>query len=349
MKKRNGIVLLLCALLAVFMMTGCKSEAVKNAESLIEAIGTVDLDSEGRIKAAEAVVAALSEKDLKHLDGADKVEKARADYNELVDNKKITEVEDIISSIGKVTLDSEKAIEKAKNAYDKLEDRLKEKVSNRDLIAKAEDEYLNAQAAVIEDAIRAIGKVTLDSQKAIDKAKQVYESYPEEVQKRVSNYDDIRKTENSLASLQSQERVAKVQEMIDKIGPGASLEDEELILAAEKAMEALSTTEKQRLRNREWISNAKHDLKTLKAQVLTYAQNALSTEFKHDYDAFQNTDFYYPKGWSWYGEYWAADQRCFILPYIGVKNNRVYLRTVYNYTADDWIFWTKVTVVAGGE
>ena len=53
------------------------------------------------------------------------------------------------------------------------------------------------------------------------------------------------------------------------------------------------------------------------------------------------------KIWSWYSDVWAADQRCFVLPYIGINSSkRVWMRTVYNYTSGDWIFWTKVTVVA---
>ena len=39
------------------------------------------------------------------------------------------------------------------------------------------------------------------------------------------------------------------------------------------------------------------------------------------------------------------DIRSYIVPYIGVQNNNVWICIRYNYTADDWVFWEKLTIV----
>ena len=57
----------ICALLLCFVMAltlvGCKSKAVRETEKLINAIGTVTVESEEAVKAAEAAYEALSEED----------------------------------------------------------------------------------------------------------------------------------------------------------------------------------------------------------------------------------------------------------------------------------------------
>ena len=63
MKKLTA---LLMAVILVFSLTACgaqKSEAVKNTESLIKAIGTVTAESGEAITAAEAAYAALTEEE----------------------------------------------------------------------------------------------------------------------------------------------------------------------------------------------------------------------------------------------------------------------------------------------
>ena len=70
-----------------------------------------------------------------------------------------------------------------------------------------------------------------------------------------------------------------------------------------------------------------------------------------DEDKVRHLKFYYPKAWRFnsYGN-WIADTRCFILPYIGMDDNgNIWMRVVYNFTDDDWVFFKKITVAADDE
>ncbi|MDQ9890852.1 hypothetical protein RFZ55_00595, partial [Acinetobacter baumannii] len=59
---------------------------------------------------------------------------------DIEDQKAAKEVEEKISGIGKVTLESKKAIEAARAAYDKLSENQKKLVSNLEILTKAEAE-----------------------------------------------------------------------------------------------------------------------------------------------------------------------------------------------------------------
>lgn len=148
MKK---VTLAALALVMLLVLTGCgKSEAVKNAESLISAIGTVTLDSGDAITAAEDAVSALEEKDLKSLEGAETLTAARTAYDALV-------LTDAIDRIGTVTLTSEEAITQARKDYDAAPETVQQAVTNVSKLEAAEAEYeqLAADNAVL---LQVLGK-----------------------------------------------------------------------------------------------------------------------------------------------------------------------------------------------
>lgn len=61
-------------------------------------------------------------------------------------------------------------------------------------------------------------------------------------------------------------------------------------------------------------------------------------------DEVENTSFYTP---SCYPEY--INVRSFALPYIGEKDGRYGLRWRFNYTGDDWVFFTEAVINIDGE
>ena len=70
----------------------------------------------------------------------------------------------------------------------------------------------------------------------------------------------------------------------------------------------------------------------------------------YDEDRVQNMKFYTPKVIKYYdSDTWAADIRCFVVPYIGMDDSSCWLRLLYNYTSDDWVFFKKVTFAIDGE
>ena len=232
---KKYLVVIMAVLMALCLCACGKSEAVKAAEEKIAAIGEVTLDSEKRISAAEKAVEKLSDDELKQLDKAEELKKAREAYEELVLENKAAAVDSVIDQIGEVTLESAEKINAAQQAFEQLTEKEKGKVKNASLLNQAEEK---------------------------------------------------------LAALQKQEKEAKRAEALKLLG-----------------------------------------------------------NMRLDEDKVRHLKFYYPKAWRFnsYGN-WIADTRCFILPYIGMDNNgNVWMRVVYNYTDDDWVFFKKITVAADDE
>lgn len=232
---KKYLVVIMAVLMALCLCACGKSEAVKAAEEKIAAIGEVTLDSEKRISAAEKAVEKLSDDELKQLDKAEELKKAREAYEELVLENKAAAVDSVIDQIGEVTLESAEKINAAQQAFEQLTEKEKGKVKNASLLNQAEEK---------------------------------------------------------LAALQKQEKEAK-------------------------RAEALKLLDNMRL----------------------------------DEDKVRHLKFYYPKAWRFnsYGN-WIADTRCFILPYIGMDDNgNIWMRVVYNFTDDDWVFFKKITVAADDE
>ena len=105
-------------------LSGYAADAV---EKLVDAIGTVTLDSEEAIKAARGAYDALTEEQKAQVGNYQTLLDAEA---KLADLQAADAVEKLIDAIGTVTLDSEEAIKAARGAYDALTDAQKELVGN---------------------------------------------------------------------------------------------------------------------------------------------------------------------------------------------------------------------------
>lgn len=284
---------LVLALAMCLSMAGCgKSEAAAAADQLISDIGTVTLDSEAQIIAAEVAVAALTEEEVKQLDNEEKLNQARADYEKLVEEARVAE--------------------------------------------------LKAQAAEIDAAINAIGTVSEESSEAIAAAREQYNSCDSEVQQYITALPALEAAEQQLEDL----RVNAVSDLISAIG-SVTLDSGDAIKAAQEAYDALSTENQAKVANAGTLTDAAEQLKALKK---TEGDKLLSSMILSE-DKVRRLSFYYPTNTIFRtGGEWYADVRCFLLPYIGRDGDgNVWLRLIYNYTDDDWIFFKKVTVAADDE
>lgn len=132
MKKTWSLIL---ALTVCLTLCACgKSKAVTAAEELIAAIGEVTYQSGEAIQKAEEAVAALSDKEKESVAMLDQLTEARKQYD-------VKTVEELIKNIGFVDPYRGDAITAAREAYDALEDNQKEKVSNYQVLQKAEQKY----------------------------------------------------------------------------------------------------------------------------------------------------------------------------------------------------------------
>lgn len=107
-------------------------------------------------------------------------------------------VDELILSIGEVSLDSKNAIQDAQSYYDTLTEEQKAEVENYPVLQSASETLESLErVAVVEDAINAIGTVTLDSEPLITAAQTALNALSEEEKALVS--EDSR---NTLASAQ---------------------------------------------------------------------------------------------------------------------------------------------------
>ena len=129
--------------------------AAEEVEELIDAIGEVTLESKAKIDAARAAYDVLTDEQKALVGNLKTLTDAEAAYEELaakadqdeVDKAAAKGVEDLIEEIGKVTLESEKAIKAARAAYDALTDTQKALVKNLATLEAAEKQLKDMQEA----------------------------------------------------------------------------------------------------------------------------------------------------------------------------------------------------------
>ena len=237
-------------------LSGYAADAV---EKLIDAIGTVTLDSEETIKAARDAYDALTEEQKAQVGNYQTLLDAEA---KLADLKAVDAVEKLIDAIGTVTLDSEEAIKAARDAYDALTEEQKAQVGNYQTLLDAEAKLADLQAAdAVEKLIDAIGTVTLDSEEAIKAARGAYDALTDAQKELVGNYQTLLDAEVKLADLQAADAVEK---LIDAIGT-VTLDSEEAIKAARGAYDALTDAQKEQVGNYQTLLDAEAKLADLQA------------------------------------------------------------------------------------
>lgn len=126
-----------------------------------------------------------------------------------MNKKAIEKVQEAISAIGTVTLESVDEIETAEGLYEELSEGNREKVENRDTLFAARKEYDRQAKAVadVEAAIDAISTpVSLKSGDAVKKARKLYDALEKDLQDDVSNYSDLKTREAAYTKLYNEEQ-----------------------------------------------------------------------------------------------------------------------------------------------
>ena len=163
-----------------------------------------------------------------------------------------------IDALDDITLNSEKAIEEAKKAYNLLTDEQKEQIKNADAIKTAEEKLSKLQVENAESKISAIGDVTLDSKDAIKDARDTYDALTDDQKKQVTNYNVLETAEAKLSDLQ----VENVKTKIDGIGE-VTLSSSSTIKAARTAYDALTDDQKKQVTNYDVLQKAESELSDL--------------------------------------------------------------------------------------
>ena len=308
--------------------------------NLINAIGTVTVNSNAKITTAENAYNKLSDEDKGMIaEHGAKLQEARAAYDAAIAEKmaeNAQKVSDAIDAIGEVTINSKTTIETARLKYNALTSEEKKLVYNYVVLESAEDTYSILRASDVIDAIDQIGTVTIDSKDHIQSARTLYNNLTDNEKSLVSNYQTLVNAEKEY----TRSRANQVIDSIKAIGT-VTINSESKINPARVLYDGLTTDEKNLVTNYDDLSNAEKQYSSIvKQQILAqYTQ-----KFKVTTDAV--------KGITWYDHVNKPryiDSRSYIIPYIGVRGDSIWICIRYNYTGDDWIFWEKLTIVADGQ
>lgn len=258
----------------VAVLTQEKADKVNHVIDLIRAIGDVTIDSEQAIKDARQAFDLLDE-DLQDL--VNNLDILTADEGILAGLKgNIKEVEDLISDIGDVTYAKKAKIEAAAAGFNALSDDLKSRIKNADVLRDAEKalEQLIKNIDAVDESINEIGTVTLKSEQAIKAAREAYNALPEESKNGVKGAEVLASAEKAYADLLS--AIEKTEKLIDEIGE-VTLKSESAINAANKAYNALSQEQQERVGNADVLKAAIEKLAELKKTATSQAEGDSSS------------------------------------------------------------------------
>lgn len=184
-------------------------------------------------------------------------------------SQEATNVDNLICSIGEVTLNSKDAIEQAENAANALNKMDYNQVEHIDDLKSARAIYddlvaddlaaQNQAKTIMESIDRIKDNITLNySPSAISAVKKLYDSSDSKTQSYVTNYSDLEQAERTLRDLMVEDAITK----INAIGT-VSLKSEAVISSAQKAVIALSTSEREKVSNFETLQKAAEKLRKL--------------------------------------------------------------------------------------
>lgn len=112
---------------------------------------------------------------------------------------------------------------------------------------------------IAEDAIDAIGTVTLDSEEAIAGARAAYDALPKAAKKKVENYAELTLAEESFKAIRdTYDKIAAIDDEV-------TIRSEAKIKAARAAYDALTKDEKKQVKNYSALTVAESDLAEIKA------------------------------------------------------------------------------------
>ena len=255
------------------------NKAAMDVEKMIRELPGLDeltVDDKADVEAARAAFDALTKAEqeaVSNIDVLEAAEKRIKDIENLTDadKKAVEKVMILINDISDpVTLESEKSIRDAREAYDALKEEQKAFVTNYDRLAKAESdlETIKEGRKAIQNVIKLIdkigGTITLGSEKSIQSARKAYDKLAEAQQAAVTNYDKLTKAESDLKVLKEHKAaVDNVIGLIDKIGAEITLDSKAAIEAARAAYNNLSNEQKKAVSNYTKLTTAEKKLKEL--------------------------------------------------------------------------------------
>lgn len=292
------------------------TDKAKEVDDLIDAIGTVTLESKAKIDIARDAYNTLTAEQKERVTKLNVLEEAEKEYDRLkgeadkeeVDKAAAKAVDDLIEKIGEVTIDSGKQIQQAREAFEKLTPEQKEKVEKEEILKAAEEKY--AELLLVEEKENA--KILLDNYKNLTEYRQEQQEELkriiregktqienatdkdgiDKVVKAAKEKMDAVKTDAELTAQENMEKAAEyVEKQIANIGEVRfTSKSRDAILFARVSYDKLEKTAQEKVDNYSVLSTAEAKWKELEsnAKVITLVDEkskiAVSGKFMEDFE-----------------------------------------------------------------
>lgn len=292
------------------------TDKAKEVDDLIDAIGTVTLESKAKIDIARDAYKALTAEQKERVTKLNVLEEAEKEYDRLkgeadkeeADKAAAKAVDDLIEKIGEVTIDSGKQIQQAREAFEKLTPEQKEKVEKEEILKAAEEKY--AELLLVEEKENA--KNLLDNYKNLteyrqeqqEELKRIIREGKTQIEKATDKYGidkvikaakekmDAVKTDAELTAQENMEKAAEyVEKQIANIGEVRfTSKSRDAILFARVSYDKLEKMAQEKVDNYSVLSAAEAKWKELEsnAKVITLVDEkskiAVSGKFMEDFE-----------------------------------------------------------------
>lgn len=291
-------------------------DKAKEVDDLIDAIGTVTLESKAKIDIARDAYNTLTAEQKERVTKLNVLEESEKEYDRLkgeadkeeADKAAAKAVDDLIEKIGEVTIDSGKQIQQAREAFEKLTPEQKEKVEKEEILKVAEEKY--AELLLVEEKENA--KNLLDNYKNLTEYRQEQQEELkriiregktqienatdkdgiDKVVKAAKEKMDAVKTDAELTAQENMEKAAEyVEKQIANIGEVRfTSKSRDAILFARVSYDKLEKTAQEKVDNYSVLSAAEAKWKELEsnAKVITLVDEkskiAVSGKFMEDFE-----------------------------------------------------------------
>lgn len=281
----GSLLLVLIGFLVFSKLYGLTDEeqmAINEVNTKILSIGEVTSSSNEIITEAEIALEKLDEKLVKHVKEHNLLKESRNKYNQIMADHVINQ----INNIGEINLNSFAIIQKAQDAYDKLDDSQKELVENYSNLQLSHSKLEELQVSNVIELIEKVGTVSIDSKLSIDRARDAYNGISDELKKRILNYEVLEDSEKSYKNLLI-ENAIKAISLIGEV----TLDSEKVISDANKAFFEVAPEDRESITNKQLFLDAKEKFDELvRAEKLAAKERELK-------EAIQVTGVWYSMGY----------------------------------------------------
>lgn len=189
-----------------------KEDAAYEVVRLINAIGSVTVNSADAIAAARTAYNGLTGDTQQLVTNADVLLAAEAQYT----TAKAAQVDEMILAIGEVTLENGEAVNRAWEAYHSCHPDVQLAVKNTPILQDAKNTLSALKAGEVDQLIQAIGKVTLKKEAKILKAENAYAALSAEEAALVTGKQTLVDARAKLTELEKAALLKKLKTKTDK-------------------------------------------------------------------------------------------------------------------------------------